>query len=384
MLKNQPCILLVDDDSSNLLLLEELMAAAGYQTVSAASGKEALEIVAKSTPELILLDIMMPGMDGFEVCSKLRENPQLQAVPIVFLTALDDENNRLRGLETMGDDYITKPINSQFLLTKIKNIFRLQEMRNRQAFAVAKQESERELEIARRVNQELAEKFRRFVPEKYLARIAPLGVNSIQIGNATEAEVTILFCDIREFTAIAESQPATTTYQWLNEFFTRMSEAIATENGFVDKFLGDAIMAVFDRHEQHPRDALNAAMKMVQSLESFNQQLDRYNLDLQIKVGIGIHTGKGIIGTVGSRDRMDSTIIGDVVNTAARLEELTKTYKCAIVTSAVTIAQLPPGELICCRFLDKVKPRGKQEEIEIYEVVECSSAPRAIAEPQSI
>ncbi|MEC4989090.1 MAG: adenylate/guanylate cyclase domain-containing protein [Oscillatoria sp. PMC 1068.18] len=384
MLENKPCILLVDDEPSNLLLLEELMLAAGYETVSATSGKEALEVVEKSIPDLILLDIMMPGMDGFEVCSQLRQDSRLQIVPIIFLTALDDENHRLRGLENMGDDYITKPINSKLLLTKIKSIFRLQEMRNRRSFALAKQESERELAVVQQLNQELTEKFHHFVPEKYLARIAPSGVNSIQVGNGTEAEVTILFCDIREFTTIAESQSATTTYQWLNEFFTQMNEAIASENGFIDKFLGDAIMAVFDRNEQHPRDALNAAMKMVQGLESFNQHLEQYNLDLQIKVGIGIHTGKGIIGTVGSSDRMDSTIIGDVVNTAARLEELTKTYKCAIVTSAVTIAKLPPGELICCRFLDRVTPRGKQQQIEIYEVVESSSARRAILEAQSI
>jgi two-component system sensor histidine kinase ChiS len=387
------CILLVDDDPTNLLLLEELLLCEGYVTLLATSGAEALEIAAESVPDLILLDVMMPDMDGFEVCRRFREDAKLQTVPVIFLTALDDDQSRLRGLEMMGDDYLTKPINSQLLLTKITSILRLSEMRLQQMQSEirqrVKEESRQQIAAAWKINDYISEKFRLFVPEQYLDRIAPRGVESIQLGNAREEEITVLFCDIRGFTAIAESQSARETFEWLNAFFSRMSQAITAHHGFVDKFLGDAILAVFDRSEHHAEDALNAAVTMLQSLGEFNLGLDRYNLEQPVTVGMGIHTGIGVMGTVGSNERMDSTVIGDVVNTAARLEELTKLYNCAILASSTTVAhvssscELPVAEVqnqhsfslalpstsYPCRWVDRVTPRGKRMVLELYEIL---------------
>jgi two-component system sensor histidine kinase ChiS len=387
------CILLVDDDPTNLLLLEELLLCEGYVTLLATSGAEALEIAAQTIPDLILLDVMMPDMDGFEVCRRFREDEKFQTVPVIFLTALDDDQSRLRGLEMMGDDYLTKPINSQLLLTKISSILRLSEMRLQQMQSEirqrVKEESRQQIAAAWQINDYISEKFRLFVPEQYLDRIAPRGVESIQLGNAREEEITVLFCDIRGFTAIAESQTARETFEWLNAFFSRMSQAITAHHGFVDKFLGDAILAVFDRSEHHAEDALSAAVRMLQSLDEFNGDLDRYNLEQPVSVGMGIHTGIGVMGTVGSDDRMDSTVIGDVVNTAARLEELTKLYNCAILASSTTIADVssscesPPAEVqnqhsfplafpsttYPCRWVDRVTPRGKRMVLELYEIL---------------
>ncbi|MCA1994852.1 MAG: response regulator, partial [Coleofasciculus sp. S288] len=150
-----PRILLVDDDPTNLLLLEELMLCEGYVPITAASGAEALEIAAKSPPDLILLDVMMPKMDGFEVCRRFREDVKLKTVPIIFLTALDDDQSRLRGLQMMGDDYLTKPINSKLLLTKIDSILRLSQLRS--------QQSRQQVIAAWEVNDYISEKFRLFV-----------------------------------------------------------------------------------------------------------------------------------------------------------------------------------------------------------------------------
>jgi two-component system sensor histidine kinase ChiS len=386
-------ILLVDDDPTNLLLLEELLLSEGYALVLAASGTEALEIAAQSIPDLILLDVMMPVMDGFEVCRRLREDARFQTVPVIFLTALDDEQSRLRGLGMMGDDYLTKPINSQLLLTKISSILRLSELRSQQVQSEINQrvkaESRQQIAAAWEINDYISEKFRLFVPEQYLNRIAPQGVESIQLGNAREEEITVVLCDIRGFTAIAESQSTRETFEWLNAFFSKMSQAIVTHHGFVDKFLGDAILAVFDRVEHHAEDALNGAVAMLQNLSEFNRDRARYNLQNPINVGIGIHTGLGLIGTIGSDHRMDSTVIGDVVNTAARLEELTKVYGCSILASDTTIAHfkassknadlevhsngefpphLPPTPFLN-RWVDRVTPRGKREVIELYEIL---------------
>ena len=241
-----------------------------------------------------------------------------------------------------------------------------------------KEKTRKQLSAAWDINQYLSEKFRLFVPDQFLKRIAPKGVESIKLGNAKEEELTILFCDIRGFTTIAESQDASETFRWINAFFTMMNEAIAAHYGFIDKFLGDAILAVFDRTETHAGDGLSAALMMQQTLIDFNAARDKYNLQEPVKIGIGVHTGKGIIGTIGSDRRMDSTVIGDVVNTAARLEELTKVYNCQIIASDAAIARLSKPELFQHRWIDRVNPRGKKQEIDLYEIL--GSHPQVLSE----
>ncbi|MFB2922495.1 MULTISPECIES: response regulator [Aerosakkonema] len=379
MQNSPPRILLVDDEPNNIRLLQALLQSEGYITLAASCGLEALEKIEQSPPDIVLLDVMMPDMNGFEVCKQLRADPKYQTLPIIFLTALDDDSSRLRGLELMGDDYLTKPIKSQLLLTKIASIWRLQQMRSQQiqqqVSEQLKAKSKLQLYAAWNINQALSEKLRLFVPDQYLRRIAPGGVESIQLGNAKEEEITILFCDIRGFTTISEFQPASETFNWLNAFFTQMNSCVIAHNGFIDKYLGDALMVVFDRPEHHAQDALNAALMMQESLNEFNDDRARYNLEQPIKIGIGIHSGKAVIGALGADSRLDSTVIGDVVNTAARLEELTKHYHCEIIVSEAAIAQLTQPELFHLRWIDRVIPRGKQQEQDIYEVLPIVTQP---------
>ena len=382
MPNKSPYILLVDDEPANLILLEELLHLKGYATVSAASGDEALSKAQADRPDLILLDIMMPDLDGFDVCQRLRKDPTLQTVPVIFLTALDDDTSRLKGLEMMADDYVTKPFNSRLLLAKVESVLQLSQMRSQavssQFNQQVKEQSKRQIAAAWEANEYLAEKFHLFVPEQLLERIAPQGVESIQLGNVTEEELTILFCDIRGFTAIAESQEARETFEWLNAFFTKMNDCISSHGGFIDKYLGDAIMAVFDKPNSHARDAIAASVAMQESLQEFNADRHKYNLSSPVNIGTGIHTGIGMIGTLGSDRRMDSTVIGDVVNTASRLENLTKIYGCQIIVSESAIVHA--RELVNAttnnyyyRWIDRVTPRGKQQAIEIYEIWTNSS-----------
>ena len=412
--------MLVDDEPANLTLLEELLYLKGYATVSALSGDEALSLARASRPDLILLDIMMPDMDGFDVCDRLRNDTTLQTVPIIFLTALDDDISRLKGLEMMADDYLTKPFNSRLLLAKVENILQLSQMRSQavssQFNQQVKEQSKRQIAAAWEANEYLSEKFHLFVPEQLLGRIAPKGIESIQLGNVTEEELTILFCDIRGFTAIAESQAARETFEWLNAFFTKMNDCITSHSGFIDKYLGDAIMAVFDKPNSHAMDAIQAVVAMQESLQEFNINRHKYNLEFPVNIGTGINTGIGMIGTLGSDRRMDSTVIGDVVNTASRLENLTKIYGCPIIISKSAIVHArefingisqnsnskeslllkcdleveTPESIIATsgataakgdlpsnnyyyRWIDRVTPRGKQQAIEIYEIWAASS-----------
>jgi two-component system sensor histidine kinase ChiS len=318
---------------------------------------------------------MMPGMNGFEVCQKLREDSILKTIPIIFLTALDDDRSKLRSLEVMGDDFLTKPFKNSLLLTKIANILRLQEMRSQQVQQEIKEKTKRQLSAAWNINLALSEKLRLFVPDQFLRRIAPTGVESIQLGNSQEEEITVLFCDIRKFTAICESQSASETFQWLNVFFSQMNDCIIANHGFIDKYLGDALMVVFDRPETHPQDAVNGALMMQQKIVEFNSDRAKYNLEIPINIGIGIHAGKGIIGALGANSRIDSTVIGDVVNTAARLQELTKHYECGIIASESVISKLITSEDFEVRWIDRVVPRGKQQAQDIYEICRKSIPP---------
>jgi adenylate cyclase len=376
MSKNCPCILLVDDDPANLFLLTELLRLNGYHVLSASSGTEAIEIANHTPIDLIILDVMMPEMDGFEVCKILRQNLRLLSIPILFLTALDDEESHLKALEMMAEAYLIKPVNRRLFVAKVENSLRLQKQRLEllatEVRQQVKQQIKEQIYSAWQISEALSEKFRLFVPEQFLQRIAPQGVDSIQLGNVTEEEMTILFCDIRDFTAIAESQIVSKTFEWLNVFFSQMSDCITTHKGFIDKFLGDAILAIFTQSESHAEDAINAAIMMQESLQYFNENRQQFNLKDPLKIGIGIHKGIGMIGTLGSHQRMDSTVIGDVVNTASRLERLTKIYGCPIIASKAVISSLKNTDLLYnYREIDRVNPRGKQQTIEIYEVFAC-------------
>jgi two-component system sensor histidine kinase ChiS len=379
--KSSSYILLVDDVPSNIMLLEKILQDAGYTTASASSGKEALAMAEKSKPALVLLDVMMPDMDGFEVCQKMRTTKDLQTIPVIFLTALDDEESRIKGLQMMGDDYLTKPIHMELLLAKVASTLRLHRIREQAAEVESRQQLQaqvkRQMDTAWKINQSLAEKFHLFVPEQLLQRIAPKGVDSIQLGSAREEEISVLICDIRGFTAITESQLPSQTLAWLNVFFTSMHQAIEHNQGFIDKFMGDALMAVFEEKSCHASDAANAAVMMQQQLAQFNQQRGLYNLQQPLRVGIGIHTGNAVMGTVGSSLRMEPTVIGDVVNTASRLEELTKLYQCNTIASEATINRLlgidsdniTVENRFMYRWLDCVIPNGKHHSVNLYELL---------------
>jgi adenylate cyclase len=374
-----PYILLVDDDPQNLYLIAELLDLEGYRTQSADSGAAALALAQAECPALILLDVMMPDMNGFEVCDRLRQDPMLRTVPIIFLTALDDDESRLRGVEALGDDYLTKPINTEMVLKKIQAVLRLHQLRSeasQQTLAAqhrllqqTRDRYERQMSAVQKISETLSEKFHLFVPQQFLDRIAPRGVESIQVGNATESEMTVLFCDIRDFTKIVEFQQATETFTWLNALFEEINTAITLHNGFVDKYLGDAVMAVFEHDDTHILDGMRAAVAICDRLQAFNQDRDRFPLAEPLRMGIGIHTGTGVIGTVGSNQRMDTTVVGDVVNTASRLEEMTKIYHCQMIASEPVIVGLPPNHPFQVRPLDEVTPRGKQTPLRIYEIL---------------
>ena len=231
------------------------------------------------------------------------------------------------------------------------------------------------IEVKSEKNAALVDTFQKFVPVQFLNYIADQGIENIKLGKAEEAVVSILFADIRSFTSFSESIRPQQVLNFLNAYFKRMNMSIHANSGFIDKFLGDGLMALFNQTKNHSKDAesaVNAAIEMQNSLIIYNQERASVPY-VPIDVGIGLHGGSVIIGTVGSANRMDSTVLGDNVNLASRLEKLTKYYGVSIIISEIIYDLLPSPESFCIRMLDRVNVKGKTDPLEIYEVFDFES-----------
>jgi class 3 adenylate cyclase/HAMP domain-containing protein len=210
------------------------------------------------------------------------------------------------------------------------------------------------------------ESFERFVPRKFISVIAPDGISNVQVGVGSERRVSVLFSDIRGWTSLAEDMAPAQLFQFLNDYLGRMGTAIDAHGGFIDKFIGDAIMALFD--DAHTDGALDAAIAMRRSLGEFNRERGVAGLP-PIENGIGVHAGDVVMGTVGYASRIDPTAIGDAVNLASRIEGLTKDYGCPVLVTGAAVAQLAHPERYRLRLVDEaVKVRGKDDAIVLYEL----------------
>ncbi|MBF0276423.1 MAG: cyclic nucleotide-binding domain-containing protein [SAR324 cluster bacterium] len=226
-----------------------------------------------------------------------------------------------------------------------------------------------ELEESKKVTA-LIETFQKFVPEQFLNRVAKEGLENITVGDAESDFVTVLFSDIRNFTTLSESLTPQEIFKFLSAYLSRMSEPIHKHGGFIDKFIGDAIMAIFNRPGSPDSDeaqgAIQAAIGLYETLQIYNQHRKNCNYP-PLDIGIGIHSGPVMMGTVGSESRMDFTVIGDTVNVASRLESLTKYYQVPLIISYQTHRLLDLSHYHA-RELDTVKVKGKSEKVVIYEV----------------
>ena len=219
----------------------------------------------------------------------------------------------------------------------------------------------------------LNQTFRKFVPKQFVDHLTKHGSDTLELGRADEDELAILFTDIRGFTSLSEQMSPQELMNFLNSYFLRMNEPIHNNNGFIDKFIGDAVMALFDRptgtNTDKAQDAIRAALDLRYAINLYNQHRANCNYP-PVNIGIGIHFGPVIIGTVGSDDRMDTTVIGDSVNIAFRLEALAPKYNTDIVISAQTLHQADAEGFFEYRLLDWVRVKGRKAPIEVYEIID--------------
>ncbi|OQW93956.1 MAG: hypothetical protein BWK79_08395 [Beggiatoa sp. IS2] len=333
-------ILIVDDDPVNLQVLENVLSLDHYHVVRATNGQEALNAIRGDISfSIVLLDIMMPKMSGFEVCKIIRETHSITQLPIIMLTAKNQVSDLIQGLQAGANDYITKPFSKGELLTRIKTHIQLS-----------------------RVNTA----YSCFVPMEFLKLLGKESIIDVRLGDHVQRYMAVLFADVRSFTSISESMTPKENFDFINTYLGRISPLIRQYHGFIDKYIGDAIMALFPESADN---ALAAAVEIHKQLEILNKE--RYSFHLPpIKVGIGLHIGNLMLGTIGEEKRMEGTVISDAVNLASRLEGLSKLYGAAIVVSGEILADLIEPDQYQHRFLGKVRVKGKKEPVHLFEIID--------------
>jgi adenylate cyclase len=296
-------VLIVDDQPDNLALMGSLLKEI-YKTKVALNGEKALQIaISNEPPDLILLDVMMPGIDGYEVCRRLKENKATNDIPVIFLTAKAEVEDEQMGLELGAVDYITKPISPPIVLARVKNHLMLQSAK----------------EYLKEKNKFLENAFSRYVSSKVIEQLKEMPIDEFL--RMDKREVSILFVDMRGFTALGSRLTPEEIQETVNSFLDNMVKRVEDMDGMVDKFLGDGLMAIFGaplRHETHAWQALSAAASMQKVHEGWMKSRQIVNKPAGA-IGIGVATGEVVVGNVGTSNRMEYTALGHLVNLASRL-----------------------------------------------------------------
>jgi len=342
-------ILVVDDNEMNCDLLARHLERQGHMVTVAENGRQALEIMKTHTFDLILLDIIMPEMNVYQVLQQLKSQDTWRDIPVIMISALDEMDSVIRCIEMGADDYLTKPFNSVLLRARINSSL----------------EKKRLHDLEKEQKRILKETF-----GKYVAQEVRDEVLSGRIPLDGELKnVTVLFADLRNFTPLAESTPPKEVVQILNDYFSEMAPAISRHRGSLLRYVGDEIFAVFGAPlplKDHPRHAVETALEMRRLLMVVNEKLKRQGYG-PLKHGVGIHSGPVVAANIGSPNRLSYDLVGDTVNLASRIQGLTKTFATDILISATTRTSL--GDDFEVEKLPTTTVKGKKDPVKIYKVL---------------
>jgi adenylate cyclase len=308
-------ILVVDDTAVNVKLLADLLGAKGYAVVTAASGKEALEKVEAERPDLVLLDVMMPGMTGYEVCQKLREAEATAMLPVVMVTALDPTQERVKGIEAGADDFLSKPINQPELLARVRSLLRVKRLHDQLTDLNRTLEARVVAQVGELENLGRLKRF--FSPQLAEAILSGGAEDPLK---SHRREITVVFLDLRGITAFAETAEPEEVMGVLREYHAEMGSLIVEHEGTLERFTGDGMMIFFNDPvvvENPSERAIRMAVAMRQRVQDLAKRWRKLGHDLDF--GVGIAQGYATIGAIGFEGRWDYGAIGSVTNMAARL-----------------------------------------------------------------
>jgi adenylate cyclase len=344
-----PTILIVDDEPKNVDYLEQELEGFGYSTVSASNGAEALAIVEATPPALILLDVMMPVMDGFKTCSILKAADATRFIPVIIMTALDAVEDRVRGIKAGADDFLTKPVDERELLARIETSLRLKEA------------MDRKVEGLRRLSD-------------YFAKFVPSAVRNLVAQNPEapdfakqEQDASVLFLDITGYARLSEQLPPPTLNELIERYFSAFLDEVTERGGNINETTGDGFMATFQQPDpvQNATSATEAGLALLAATERLNCE----SQERPIEVHIGISSGSAFVGSTQFQGRHGSRWVfsasGRQVNVAARLAGIAQAGQ--ILVSAVTRRRLGDRYLVESGGIRKLK--NIEEEIETFRVV---------------
>lgn len=368
-------IICVDDEKTVLKSLKtELKDALGntYRIEIAEGGEDALELVAELMEDgyeipLIISDYVMPDMKGDELLRRVHQlSPKTLKVMLTGQATIEAVGNAIKNAKLYR--YIGKPWQTEDLkLTVTEAVHSYSQDKKLASQNAELREINQELEFALEQQSKLTEAAKRFVPNEFVSLLSRDSLSDVKLGDSVEKEMSILFSDIRDFTALSEGMTPQENFKFINAYLSRMEPGIIENNGFIDKYIGDAIMALFGHSAV---DAVKAGIAMLHSLDDYNKYRTNAGY-VPIKIGIGINTGSLMLGTVGATNRMDSTVIGDAVNLASRVETLTKSYGVSMLITQNTFSKLiEENTSYTTRNIGRVRVKGKSDLVTIHEVFE--------------
>lgn len=332
-MRTPPLILAVDDVPANLDIVCARLEGQGYQVVTAVDGEEALQRVAEHKPDLVLLDIMMPKLDGITVLKRLKADKSLPFIPVILLTAKADQKDVIEGLEAGGDDYLTKPIDKDALIARVRSMLRIKALHDQVQDQSEKLQQQTEqlaawnTTLEERVAAQLAEieranRLRRFLAPQVVEVVAGDGEALLQ---SHRREVTVVFCDLRGFTAFTETAEPEEVMAVLREYHAALGEIIYAFEGTLERFAGDGILILFNdpiAHDDHSERAVRMAIEMRKAIGALTEGWRKRGHALGF--GIGISRGFATLGQIGFDRRFEYAAVGSVTNLASRLCDVAK------------------------------------------------------------
>jgi class 3 adenylate cyclase/CheY-like chemotaxis protein len=365
-------ILVVDDVEKNARLLADVLAAKGYRASKAASGEAALAAIRADAPDLVLLDVMMPGLDGYAVCRAIRADERTAMLPVVLVTALDPAQERIKGIEAGADDFLNKPVNQAELMARVRSLLRIKAYHDevqRQRAELATWNRTLEQRVADGVAQlERVGRLKRFFSPQLAEAIVGGGADDPL--KSHRREITVVFLDLRGFTAFTETADPEEVMGVLREYHAAMGQLILEHEGTLERFTGDGIMVFFNdpvpMSDAAPR-AVRMALRMQREVAHLAEGWQRRGYAL--RMGVGIAMGFATIGAIGFPGRIDYGAIGTVTNLAARL--CAEAAGGEVLVSQRVIAALGPGFVTEPR--GEIQLKGFQRPVTVLHVRDESS-----------
>jgi class 3 adenylate cyclase len=362
-------VLVVDDDVDMATFLGRLLAQEGMRVETALNGETGLASIAESPPDLVLLDVMMPGANGFDVCRRLKSDELTALIPVVLVTSLEDSESRVRGIEAGADDFLSKPVKREELIARVKTLRRLHETR--------KELESRRLAAEVQRKEAIRKAFSRYISPRLADRIAEAAGEQGDPfqGRAQRTNLVALFADLRGFTRLTEKNEVSEVVGMLNEYFGILTDAAYQHDGTIFNMAGDSLLVGFNVPFPQPDAAERAWRTALEMVGRFAPVAAGWHskLGLELGVGVGICAGEAIIGNVGSEHYASYTIIGNPVNTAARLMQMAAAGEVLICGPVFErIRHLLADHRVDGR--GDVALRGRLEPIKVYAVQAAAEA----------